>query len=70
MRSVASFVLLAGLLIVPVAEAQTDQSIPDSAPPTPQLEPLVNQVQAERLRSDVQAMVDFGTRHTLSDTTS
>ena len=70
MRSVVSFVLLAGLLIVPVAEAQTNQSTPDSAPPTPQLEPLVNQVQAERLRSDVQAMVDFGTRHTLSDTTS
>jgi hypothetical protein len=43
------------------------------APPPdvdPAVQQMVNDVQADRLEADVQTMVDFHTRHTLSDTTS
>lgn len=39
-------------------------------PPDPQIARAVAQVSEARLRADVQRMVDFGTRHTLSDRTS
>lgn len=46
---------------------------PAEAPPpsvNPAVQAVVDSVQAARIQADVQTMVGFGTRHTLSDTTS
>ncbi|MFT5641523.1 MAG: Zn-dependent M28 family amino/carboxypeptidase [Cyclobacteriaceae bacterium] len=48
------------LLLSNLSEAQTSQKIYD----------IINHVSAERIMNDVQILVDFGTRHTLSDTVS
>ena len=50
------------------ATAQPGPSPPPSFNPVVQA--LVDSVRADRIEADVQTMVDFGTRHTLSDTTS
>ncbi|MHB8284306.1 MAG: M20/M25/M40 family metallo-hydrolase [Caulobacteraceae bacterium] len=60
---------MASLLITcaggPISAAQTPVQ-----PDHPLLHDLSSQVRAERLRSTVQTLVGFGTRHTLSDTAS
>jgi hypothetical protein len=43
---------------------------PAAAAPDPQLSALASQVREDRLRADIETMVAFGTRHTLSDRTS
>ncbi|MFN3514269.1 MAG: M20/M25/M40 family metallo-hydrolase [Phenylobacterium sp.] len=43
---------------------------PAAAAPDPQLSALAGQVQESRLRTDIETMVGFGTRHTLSDRSS
>lgn len=59
-------IALAALLALPgVAHAQTP-----AAPEQPLLHTVVSQVDKERMRSDIAAMVGFGTRHTLSQTDS
>lgn len=57
---------VAGLLLAaaPAAQAQAP------AAEHPLLHELAGQVRAERMRADIQTMVDFGTRHTLSETRS
>ena len=51
------FLLLIGPLVL---AQQTDSRLYD----------IINAVSAERLEADVQKLVSFGTRHTLSDTVS
>ncbi|MBU2929658.1 M28 family peptidase [Winogradskyella psychrotolerans] len=48
------------LMVSILLGAQTDQNIYD----------IINAISEERLKKDVQTLVDFGTRHTLSDTIS
>jgi len=62
-----SSVLLALLLAAALPAVGQEAPPPDVDPAVQQ---MVNDVQAERLEADVQTMVDFHTRHTLSDTTS
>lgn len=66
MRSLLFSVLIL-LLIGSPAAAQFSE-----APPAvnPDIRALVDSVDSERIRADVQTMVDFETRHTLSDTAS
>lgn len=67
MRSLVAFVALLTTVGLPVL-AQT----PDAPPPAenPAIRALVDDVEADSIRSDVQTMVGFETRHTLSDTTA
>lgn len=62
--------LLSVLLFFPMS-VQAYQSA-QAPPPTtdPAIQTMVRAVQADSIRTDVEAMVGFGTRHTLSDTTS
>lgn len=60
-------VLLTCALVVP-ATAQTGEGPPPAV--NPEIQAMVDSVQADRLEEDVRTMVGFGTRHTLSDTTS
>ena len=62
--------LIAALLVPATGPVQAQAT--EAPPPTidPQIEALMPEVSSDQLRSYVQAMVDFGTRHTLSDTTS
>ncbi|MGM5470877.1 M28 family metallopeptidase [Flavobacteriaceae bacterium LMO-SS05] len=53
--TIAAFLLYAGLI-----SAQTNPKIYD----------IINSVSAEHIKNDVKTLVDFGTRHTLSDTVS
>ncbi|RIV68358.1 M28 family metallopeptidase [Flagellimonas aequoris] len=53
-------VLLVALMSVPMLYSQTDLRIYD----------IINNVSAERIEKDVTKLVNFGTRHTLSDTIS
>lgn len=53
-------IFIASLLITVSTIAQTDQKIYD----------IIDAVSAERIKKDVKTLVDFGTRHTLSDTVS
>ncbi|WP_374516171.1 M20/M25/M40 family metallo-hydrolase [Brevundimonas sp.] len=57
---------LAGLLLAGATAAQAQ------TPPAehPLLHQLAGEVRPERMRADIQTMVDFGTRHTLSETRS
>lgn len=57
---------LAGLLLAGAAVAET----PTPAAEHPLLHQLAAEVRPERMRADIQTMVDFGTRHTLSETRS
>lgn len=52
--------LLLAITLSTVGLAQTDQRIYD----------IIDAVSAERIKSDVKTLADFGTRHTLSDTVS
>ncbi|MEO2051202.1 MAG: M28 family metallopeptidase [Allomuricauda sp.] len=52
--------LLVAMLSLPLLHAQTDLKIYD----------IINSVSAERIENDVTTLVNFGTRHTLSDTVS
>jgi Zn-dependent M28 family amino/carboxypeptidase len=63
MRSIALAALIAALPAV--ALAQTPASIDQ-----PAVHALVAEVRTDRLRADIEALVGFGTRHTLSDTVS
>ncbi len=65
----AAFLFTVLLAQPPVlAQAQATGAPPPAV--DPQIEAMMPEVSPEHLRSYVQAMVDFGTRHTLSDTTS
>lgn len=57
--------LLPAALVTTAAQAQTA-----AAPEQPVLHAVAAQVDIERMRSDITAMVGFGTRHTLSQTDS
>jgi Zn-dependent M28 family amino/carboxypeptidase len=60
------FLILIALACLPLAaQAQTPAAVEH-----PALHALTTQVQPERMRADVQALVGFGTRHTLSDQVS
>jgi len=71
-KACISMLRLSSLLLV-LTLALGNLAVAQEAPP-PEVDPAVQQmvrdVQADRLRADVQTMVDFHTRHTLSDTTS
>jgi Zn-dependent M28 family amino/carboxypeptidase len=59
-------IALAAILALPgIANAQTA-----AAPEQPLLHAVVGQVDPERLRADITALIGFGTRHTMSDTVS
>ena len=64
------FVVVLSCLLVPSGPAMAQS--PDSPPPDhdPAIQSMVDSVDADRIEADVQTMVDFHTRHTLSDTTS
>lgn len=63
MRSIALAALMCAL---PAASlAQTPASVDQ-----PAIHALVSEVRTDRLRADIEALVGFGTRHTLSDTVS
>jgi hypothetical protein len=57
--------LLAAALLFAPAGAQTAAAIEQ-----PLLHTVVSQVEAERMRADITALVGFGTRHTMSETQS
>ena len=61
----ASLALLPAALATTAVQAQTA-----AAPEQPALHALAAQIDIERMRSDITAMVGFGTRHTLSQTDS
>lgn len=63
MRS--AIVAALSLILAGTAQAQTPASQEQA-----QLHALAGQIQPERMRADIQALVDFGTRHTLSDQVS
>ncbi|AXT19619.1 M28 family peptidase [Flavobacteriaceae bacterium AU392] len=52
--------LITAIVCCSVLQAQTDQKIYD----------IIDAVSADRIKADVQTLVNFGTRHTLSDTVS
>ena len=63
-------VVFAALFLFAVAPAQAQH---DSAPPPPvdpRIHDIVAAISAERVEADIRALAGFGTRHTLSDTTS
>lgn len=57
---------LAGLLLAGATAAQAQAPAVEH----PLLHQLAGEVRPERMRADIQTMVDFGTRHTLSETRS
>jgi hypothetical protein len=65
-------VLLSLLVVFTVAVLPAWGQTPDVPPPSenPAIRALVDDVEADSIRADVQTMVGFETRHTLSDTTS
>ena len=60
MKPALTFFIGCCLLSLQLLSAQTDQRIYE----------IIESVDANRIKKDVQALVDFGTRHTLSDTLS
>ena len=56
------------LFLTDSATAQPGTTPPPSSDPA--IQAMVDSVEADRIEEDIQAMVGFGTRHTLSDTTS
>lgn len=63
MRSIALAAVIGALPVT--ALAQTPASVDQ-----PAVHALVSEVRKDRLRADIEALVGFGTRHTLSDTVS
>lgn len=61
----ASVAVLSLVLTTGAAQAQTSAAVEQ-----PLLHTLAGNVQPERMRSDIEALVGFGTRHTLSETQS
>ena len=60
MKHALTFFIGCFLLSLQLLSAQTDQRIYE----------IIDSVDADHIKKDVQALVDFGTRHTLSDTVS
>ena len=58
MKHALTFFIGCCLLSLQLLSAQNDQRIYE----------IIESVDADRIKKDVQALVDFGTRHTLSDT--
>lgn len=58
------------LLLTTCALAQVQQEPAPPAPRDPAIHGIVDSVSAERLEEDIRTLAGFGTRHTLSDTTS
>lgn len=54
------FLIFIGLITVMSVQSQQDQRIYD----------IIDAISAERIKSDIKTLADFGTRHTLSDTVS
>jgi hypothetical protein len=65
--SAARFAVIAALLFPSVVGAQALVTPPDR---DLRIRQIIEAVSADRLESDVRTLVDFGTRHTLSDTLS
>ncbi|MFA4892452.1 M20/M25/M40 family metallo-hydrolase [Brevundimonas sp.] len=59
-------VALAGLMLVAASDASAQAPVQEQA----LLHRLAGDVQPERMRTDIEALVGFGTRHTLSETQS
>jgi hypothetical protein len=68
-RVMAGMMLVAGAGCASAPSRQGDVARLD-ARPAAELSRIGDRVQADRLRADIEAMVGFGTRHTLSDETS
>ncbi len=66
--SVVLLVAVLGLFLAAPAAAQPGATAPP--PFDPAIQAMVDSVSADRIEADVRTMVGFGTRHTLSDTTS
>jgi hypothetical protein len=64
MKKIQLLVMLFAILISTQMGFSQDLNI------DPRIYDILDAISAERLRNDVQQLVDFGTRHTLSDTTS
>lgn len=56
------------LVLAPALSALAQQAPP--APVDPRIYAIVDSVSAERVEADIRALAGFGTRHTMSDTTS
>jgi len=68
MRRLACLVALLFTITGGGATAQTGVTPPPES--DPDIQAMVDSVEAERIEADIRTMVGFGTRHTLSDTTS
>jgi len=66
-----AFIVCFVLLVSPV-RAQDAPSDPPAAPPATDLRmyDIIDEVSADRIEADIRTLAKFGTRHTLSDTTS
>ena len=71
MRS-SLIILTTALAFAGTSHAHQIKSGPDLAPPSEVLDiyDIAVEPSAERIRNDIQTLVDFGTRHTLSETKS
>lgn len=65
-----SWMAVAGLVLLPAAMATGAGAQTSASAEHPSLHALATQIDTERMRSDITSMVGFGTRHTLSETTS
>lgn len=65
-----SWMAVAGLALLPAAMASGAAAQTPAATEHASLHALAAQIEPERMRADITAMVGFGTRHTLSETTS
>jgi Zn-dependent M28 family amino/carboxypeptidase len=65
-----SWMAVVGLALLPAAMATGAGAQTPASAEHASLHALARQIDAERMRSDITAMVGFGTRHTLSETTS
>ena len=67
-RALAFLTAIFVLFAARPAAAQYETAPPP--PDDPRIHDIVEAVSAERLEADIRTLADFGTRHTLSDTTS
>ena len=66
-----ALLLSCGLLATSSARAQEDGDVTEPPPAfEPHIYEIVNSVRTDRIEDDVRTLAGFGTRHTLSDTTS
>lgn len=70
MRPISSMAATAALLILAAASAAPSAAMTPLPPARPDFAALARAPQAARLKADLETLVGFGTRHTLSDTQS